>query len=230
MRKAQTAEKKQEAMELGIRIKTIRKEAGLSLSDVADRLNRDFGANTNKGMLSKYENGIHEPSAAMVYCLSLIFGVSVDFLLGRSDVKYKPDPVQGTEATAYSLCVYSQIEADGSGSLDYDACEMIPTSWLNGGKEYFAYKVSGTRFAPRYYSGDTIIFERKTKCGRDQTALVSVADGKAFLCLINKKREGKIITPLDPTLDAKFYSTEEIATLPVRIHGAAVQVRRAEDK
>ena len=83
MRKPQTAEKKAEMVRIGNRLNAIRKEAGLSLSDVAERLNRAFGANTNKGMISKYENGIHEPSASTIYCMSRIFGVSIDYINGR---------------------------------------------------------------------------------------------------------------------------------------------------
>ena len=50
MRTPKTESKKQEAALIGARLKKVRKEAGLSLQEIADRLNRDFNANTNKGM------------------------------------------------------------------------------------------------------------------------------------------------------------------------------------
>ncbi len=228
MRMQQTPEKKAECILIGKRIKEVRKEAGLSLGNIADRLNKEFAANTNKGMLSKYENGIHEPSASMVYCMGLIMGVSSDYLMGKTDEKYPPRAVQGEETTALVLKVYKNLKEFGVGEIDDTAYELIPKNWLVGGREFFGYRVGVGRCAPRYYSGDIIIFEKKMKVARDQIAIVSIGDGDAFLCTVNKKREGKIITPLDPAYEGKFYSTEEIANIPVRIIGAAVQVRRSE--
>lgn len=228
MRKAQTSEKKAEMAALGARLNAIRKEAGLSLSEVADRLNRDFGAHTNKGMISKYENGIHEPSASTIYCMSRIFGVSGDYLLGKTDVKTEPAPTQGTEATGYCVKVFKSMTDRDTGVQDETTTVMIPKEWLVGGREYFAYRVSGGRQAPRYYDGDIVIFERKIKTKPGQPALVSIAGGEAFLAFVTKKREGKIIAPLDPAYDSTFYTTEEIANIPVNILGIAVELRRVE--
>lgn len=228
MRKSQSEERKADAIETGRRMKEVRRESGLSLSDIADRLNRDYGASTNKGMLSKYENGVHEPSATMIYCLSLILGVSTEYLLGTSDEKNPPIPTQGTDGTGYVLDVFSSMKEFGCGVRDPEITEIIPKSWLVGGREYFAYKISGGRFAPRYYAGDIVIFEKKVKVAKEQVALVSVGDSDAFLSLVTKKREGKLIIPLDPAYDERFYTTEEVASVPVRIIGVAVQVRRNE--
>ncbi len=228
MRKQQTPEKKAECIMIGKRIKEVRKEAGLSLGSIAERLNKEFAANTNKGMLSKYENGIHEPSASMVYCMGLIMGVSSDYLMGKTDEKYPPKAVQGDETSALVLKVYKNLKEYGVGEIDETAYELIPKNWLVGGREFFGYRVNVGRYAPRYFAGDIIIFEKKVKVAREQIAIVSVGDGDAFLCTINKKREGKIIIPLDPAYDSKFYTTEELANIPVRILGAGVQVRRSE--
>lgn len=228
MRKPQTAEKKEEMLRLGSRLNALRCEAGLSLSYVAERLNREYGANTNKGMISKYENGIHEPSATTIYCLSRIFNVSPEYLMGKSDEKFEPKPIQGTMTSGYCLKLYSSMTDYDNGVLDDSESVIIPNNWLVGGQEFFAYRVKGGRFAPRYYDGDILIFQRKIKSKKDQVALVSVDNGEAFLCLVTKKRDGKIIAPLDPAYDSIFYTTEEIATRPVRILGLCVQLRRQE--
>lgn len=228
MRRPQTSIKKEEMIRLGSRLNSIRKEADLSLSDVADRLNREFGANTNKGMISKYENGIHEPSASTIYCLSRIFNVSQDYILGRSNEKYAAPPTQGVDATGYCLKLFTSMTDHDCGVTDENETVLIPKNWLVGGQEFFAYRVNGGRFAPRYYDKDIIIFQRKIKTKPDQVALVSVDGKEAFLCLVTKKREGKIIKPLDPAYDSVFYTTEEIATRPVKILGIGVQLRRQE--
>ena len=58
--------------------------------------------------------------------------------------------------------------------------------------------------------------------------LVRVGSDDAILCYVIKKREGKVIRPLDPRLTEAYFTTEELASVPVRILGAAVQVRRME--
>lgn len=213
---------------VGARLNEIRREAGLSLSDVADRLSREFGANTNKGMISKYENGIHEPSASTIYCLSRIFGVSPDYIMCRTEEKYEAAPSQGAEATGYCVKLFTSLTDRDNGVQDESQTILIPKEWLVGGREYFAYRVKGGRAAPRYFDGDIIIFERKIKTKKEQTALVSVGDAEATLCMITKKRNGKIIKPLDPAYDSHFYSTEEIAEIPVKILGVAVELRRQD--
>ncbi|MDN5315258.1 MAG: repressor LexA [Clostridiales bacterium] len=70
--------------EFGIRLRQARKDAGLTLQSCADLLNSRFGMNINKGSISKYENGIHEPSMSMVHCLSIILNVDKDYLLGKT--------------------------------------------------------------------------------------------------------------------------------------------------
>ena len=228
MRKPQTPEKKEEMIRIGARLNSIRKESGLSLSDVADRLNRDFGANTNKGMISKYENGIHEPSASTIYCMSRIFGVSIDYISGKTNVKLEQSPEQGVETSGYCVKLFNHLTARDVGEQDMSAKVLIPNEWLVGGREFFAFRVSGGRFAPRYFDGDIVIFERKVKTKKEQVALVAIGGEKAFLCLITKKRDGKIIKPLDPAYDSRFYTTEELASLPVLILGVAVELRRQE--
>ncbi len=228
MRKPQTSEKKQEMLRLGSRLNSLRCEAGLSLSYVAERLNHEYGANTNKGMISKYENGIHEPSATTIYCLSRIFNVSPDYIMGKTDEKYAPAPAQGAEASGYCLKLYTSMTDRDEGTTDESETILIPGDWLVGGQEFFAYRVKGGRFAPRYYDGDILIFQRKIKSKKDQVALVSIDGAEAILCFITKKRDGKIITPLDPAYDSVFFTTEEIANRPVKILGLCVQLRRQE--
>ena len=215
-------------IEIGKRLNAVRKGAGLSLSDIADRLNRDFGANTNKGMISKYENGIHEPSASTIYCLSKILGVSSDYILGKSEQMCEPTPEQGIETMGFSIKVFKSMTDFDNGVQDESVTEMIPKNWMLGGREYFAYRVPNGRLAPKYFAGDIIVFERKSKPKKDQTCIVSINGGEAFLANVTNKREGKDIRPLDPILEGAYYTTNEIAEQNIKILGIAVEMRRSE--
>lgn len=228
MRTPKTGIKKQEAAEIGARLKEIRKRSGLSLNEIADRLNSEYGASTNKGMLSKYENGIHEPSASTIFCLGRILGVSSDYILGKSDDMLPYISRQELNNQGQAIKVFTRYNPTDGGDIDKNSVELIPKLWMVGGRDFFGIKIMNGIFAPRYYYGDVVVFERRSKTNHDQIGLVSVADSDAFICFIEKKRDGKWIKPLDPSIEAKFYTTEELAEIPVRILGAAVQVRRME--
>lgn len=228
MRTPKTALKKQEIKELGVRLKMVRKSARLSLDDVAERLNREYGANCNKGMISKYENGVHEPSAGTVFCLARILGVSPDYLLGKTDEISPPPPDQGTDTQGHVIPIYTRFNPNDGGRLEKGTVELVPQSWTVGGRDFFGIRIRGGDLAPRYYDGDLVIFERRSKIDRDRVGIVSVGGGDAFICLIIRKRDGKWIRPLNRDLKDRFYTTKELTDIPVKIIGAAVQVRRME--
>ena len=227
MKTQKSETKKQEAAVIGARIRQLRKDAGLSLQEIAERLNRDFNANANKGMISKYENGIHEPSAGTLYCLSRIFGVSSEYLSGRLD-EMQVSSGSGSNVQGQLLTIYTIYNTSDGGDLEEDTIELIPSQWLIGGHEFFGLRITGSEFAPRYYDGDLIIFERCCRVRQDRVALVSIGKNNAFLCHIVRKRTGKSFVPIDRKLDELYFSTEELEQADIRILGAAVQVRRME--
>ena len=66
-------------MEILEKIELLRKEKGVSQKEVAKALGVTVSAYSN------YEQGIREPSLAMVKDLCLYFGVSADYLIGLED-------------------------------------------------------------------------------------------------------------------------------------------------
>lgn len=56
----------------------------MTLDELAALYNEKFNGGLNKGTLSKYENNKQEPMMSVVYNLSDLLNVSVDYLLGRS--------------------------------------------------------------------------------------------------------------------------------------------------
>lgn len=64
-----------------IRIAELRKEKGLNQTGLAIKLN------VSQKMISAYENGTHQPSIDTLIRLSKIFNVSVDYIIGESNIK-----------------------------------------------------------------------------------------------------------------------------------------------
>ena len=64
-----------------MRIKSLREEKGLSQGDLA----KEFGV--SRGSISYYENAERTADIDFVYKAAIFFGTSVDFLLGKSDLR-----------------------------------------------------------------------------------------------------------------------------------------------
>lgn len=73
---------------IGIRIKELREEKELTMDMLVTDMNFKFSdLKLNKSMLSRWEKGLNDPSLEYAKYLSLYFDVSVDYLIGITDVK-----------------------------------------------------------------------------------------------------------------------------------------------
>ena len=74
--------------EIGYRIKLLRKERDLTMDMLVEDFNGKYPSVVfNKSMLSRWENGLNEPSLENAKYLSEYFNVSLDYLIGLTDVK-----------------------------------------------------------------------------------------------------------------------------------------------
>lgn len=74
-------------MEIKDRIKQLRNEQGMTIDMLAYDMNQRFGINLNKGLISKWENGKNDPSLEYAVYLAQYFNVSLDFLIGLTEVR-----------------------------------------------------------------------------------------------------------------------------------------------
>lgn len=63
------------------RLRELRKEQGVTRQKIADEML------ITQRTLARYETGEHEPRLSMVFDLADYFNVSIDYLVGRSDVR-----------------------------------------------------------------------------------------------------------------------------------------------
>lgn len=73
---------------IGEKIKLLRKEHELTLDMLVDDLNKRYPeSQVNKSMVSRWENGVNDPSLENAKKLSIYFNVSLDYLIGLTDVR-----------------------------------------------------------------------------------------------------------------------------------------------
>ena len=74
-------------MEIKDRIKELRIEKGLTLDMLVFDINNKYNVELNKGLVSKWENGHNDPSLKYAGYLAQYFDVSLDYLIGLTDVR-----------------------------------------------------------------------------------------------------------------------------------------------
>ena len=73
--------------EFGKRLRNLREQRELTIDMVVYDMNYEFLIELNKGNLSRWENGKNLPSLIYAAYLAKYYGVSVDYLIGNTDVK-----------------------------------------------------------------------------------------------------------------------------------------------
>lgn len=114
--------------------------------------------------------------------------------------------------------------------------EEISADMLKGDKKYFGLRVKGHSMEPEYLDGDTIILEKVEDCesGTDCVVMVNGNDGTFKRVIKNEENQTIRLQPLNTSLDENgmplyepiTFTKEQIKSLPVRIIGRVVELRR----
>lgn len=84
-------------MEVGQILAELRTEKGVYQKELAVYLNVSIGT------ISNYEKGIHFPDLNTLCKLADYFGVTTDYLLGRTEYRYNPDTLNRPIAKDYTV-------------------------------------------------------------------------------------------------------------------------------
>lgn len=104
--------------------------------------------------------------------------------------------------------------------------EEISADMLRGNKQYFGLKIKGNSMYPDYLDGDTIILEKVDDCESGDECCVMVNGSDGTFKKVIKNENGIILQPLNSEYQPMFYTNEQIKSLPVRIIGKVVELRR----
>lgn len=202
------------------------KKNGFTQKTLAARLGIDQSA------VSYWESGRAYPDTQKQIMLADIFGVSIDYVLGRDVPEGAPPEHKPATGNSHSVLrtktikVYSSLNltdglSDDSAVIDL---EEIPADWEG---EYFGIKVKGDSMSPRYLDGDTVIIRRQTGCENGQDALIFVGKQEGTLKKVFLDFNHTVtLKPINQSYRTMFFSEREIASLPLVIYGIAVELRR----
>ena len=146
------------------------------------------------------------------------------FSINKSDLveehtfnnEIKQIPLLGKIAAGYPTQMFADV-------IDYID---IPADMTRGNKKLFALKTKGKSMEPNFIEGDILIFEKTDNCENGQYCAVAVNGDDATFKKVTKTDAGIMLQPLNPAFETKFYTNEQIASLPVTIIGVLKQIRR----
>lgn len=103
--------------------------------------------------------------------------------------------------------------------------EEIPSEMAKTG-EFFGLRIKGDSMSPQIMDGDTVIVRRQDDAESDEI-IIALVNGHDGVCKkLKKLNSGLMLISLNPQYDPMVFDHSEIDTMPVRILGRVVEVRR----
>ena len=194
-----------------MRLKDLRIKKGLSQIDFA----KAFGVAQNT--VSNWESEKRKIDNDTLSQLAAFFDVSTDYLLGIVEPSTKKGikiPVLGVVQAGIPIEAVENI-------IDY---EEITEEMAKSG-EHFGLVVQGESMEPKFSEGDVVIVRKQSDVDSGDIAIVMVNGNEATVKKVSKHGAGISLIPLNTSFETKFYTNDEIASLPVAILGKVIELR-----
>lgn len=193
-------------------IKELRSKKGITQTELAKL------CGVHQTAVSQWEKGRTLPDKQTLSTLSDIFGVSVDSLMGRTDSSEKRNliPVLGYVRAGMPIGAYEDV-------LEYVKIsdDMAATG------DYFGLRVKGDSMSPKICADDTVIIHKQDYIESGEIGIVLINELDATIKKVIKKGTSITLVPFNPSYEPMIFSAEEVVTLPVKIIGKVVELRRS---
>lgn len=203
-------------------LKFLRKKNGLSVEALGEKLK------LNPSTIYRWENNNMGATIKNAYDIALFFDITVADLIGLDLAKEYLKQYSDDRTT--NIPVLGTIKAGQPIEAQTDILEYIdiPVKALQGGRKYFALKVSGDSMYPKYQEGDIVIFEQTndTEKINNKDCAVLVNNDDATFKNISIRKDGIVLSPLNTlSYQPKFYSKDQVVSLPIVVLGVATERR-----
>ena len=202
------------------RLRELRKEKGYSQQSLGIHLG------VSRSTVAMWESGATRHSNDLIVEIANLFGVTTDYLLGRSR---KTLPEDG-EAIKPDGDGWIPVIGEVRGGTPINAIEFIE-DWEQldpsqiGSDRYVGLRVVGDSMEPRIKDGDIAIINTSVEVRSGDVAVVLVNGDTATIKKISFQDGGLLLIPFNNAYTPKFYGKNDIENLPVRIFGRVVEVR-----
>ena len=204
---------------IGKRIEHARELRSLTMDELASRIG------VAKSTIQRYEKGkITTIKLPVIDSIARELKVNPSWIIGKTDAM---DVVNDNRTASITIPVLGRVAA----GIPIDAIseiidrEEIPSEMAKSG-EYFGLRIKGDSMSPYIMDGDTVIVRRQDDAESDEI-IIALVNGHDGVCKkLKKLNSGLMLISLNPQYDPMVFDHSEIDTMPVRILGRVVEVRR----
>lgn len=219
-------------MNITERLKSLRLEKKLTQSQIADQLNVTYQ------QYQKWENNYQKPQLDSLIKLSSVFGVSISYLVGETNIRSSPKLEQILEhlpethqrkAMDYVKNIYEQYKTEQASSdfYSYDVLNMLllagrgreipkaanfgrTTVYWNKQIDYdVAMWIKGDSMMPAYSSGDVALIKKQTHADYAGQVCAVNYDGNTYIKKVYKQKTGLQLVSINKKHQDFFLSWSE---------------------
>lgn len=205
-------------MTLGYKIRTRRKELGLTLEEVGNAVG------VGKSTVRKWETGdIRNMRRDKIAVLAQTLGFEPVELIDTPATSLMNRPLSGYVRIPVAGSVQAGIPTEAiEDVVDWEEISSV----LAQRGDYVGLKVKGASMEPRFIEGDTVIVRRQPDVESGEIAIVFVNGDEATMKKVIKSPEGIMLVATNAAVyEPHFYSNRQIDELPVTIYGKVVELR-----
>lgn len=190
------------------RLKILRIEKGENLQKIAKYLN------VTMQTVSNYENEKRDMTPETILKLADYFGVSTDYLLGKSDIRKQDSNVFPIADEAIPIPVVGKISA-GLPILaeeNREGFEFAPSSLIKPGFTYFYLRVQGDSMNLKFNDGDIVLVQQQDNLENDEIGVVLVNGFDATVKKYKNENGLVILYPMstNPEHAVQIYNPKDI--------------------
>lgn len=210
-------------MKYGNRIQALRAEQSLTQEELAQRID------ISRAALSHYEKNRREPDYDTLQKLARYFGVTTDYILGRTDDP-RPADVIKEQQTSYLYRILGEqlVSPDEMTELpiigriaagepilaeqNVEGREMVLKSDVVGG-EFFWLRVKGDSMANQIADGDLVLVRQQCSLENGQIGVVLVNGDEATIKRVYYKGNQCVLSPENPAYQPQIYPASEVVII-----------------
>ena len=198
-------------------IKRIRELKGIS----QDELARAVGFKS-RSSINKIEQGVNDITQSKLVAIANALSVSPGELMGREAEEsrdyIKRIPVLGAIRAGIPIDAIEEIE-------DWEEIDTRQHPFRSG--TFFALRVTGDSMEPTIHDGDIVIVRQQPRVENGEIGIVTINGETATVKEVKESSQGiTLIGHNAAVYTPHFYDREEVESLPLRVIGKAVELRR----
>ncbi|MCM1286645.1 MAG: XRE family transcriptional regulator [Bacteroides sp.] len=199
------------------RIKLLRSEKNISMSQASKELRIPYTTYVN------YEKGEREPNSEMLVKLANYFQVSVDYLIGRTDLRNSNTKLNSPTISTDN--VEFAVIGDVAAGFDRVAIEdwtgdkiLIPSSYLKSRSkdDFFVLRIKGNSMYPEYRDGDKVLIQKQNAVDYSGQIAVAIYDDElGTIKKIEYKKDTVHLVPINPQYEPVVIKGSDIEKMHI---------------